>query len=179
MARNKKVITASKLESEESILIDFSFPTSLVSVKTDQFNNYLKDDDEAFKKVNFCLNDLTSFCAQYYPRTLKKQSHCHLIQQADKIRVIEKAVKAAYLKINRNCDEVDAKNFYDQNFKDATLFQIGVQQDTRLIGYFENGHHFKVILIDYHHQLYPSTKHNNVDCSHFNVCVFERGHKHD
>ena len=70
------------------------------------------------------MNDLTSFCAQYYPRTLKKQSHCHLIQQADKIRVIEKAVKAAYLKINRNCDEVDAKNFYDQNFKDATLFQI-------------------------------------------------------
>lgn len=173
--KNKKKISSTKQEQNETIVIDFSFPTSLVSVKVDGFNNYLKNDDAAFKRLNFCLNDLTKHFSYQTKNSIRGLKHCHIIDEPDKLAIIEKAVRNAYKKTNDAATEENIKNFYDQNLKDTTISQLGFIKGIRLIGYFERDHHFKVILIDYNHSLYPSVKYNDEDYDNYNVCFYERG----
>lgn len=177
MGKHKK-INSTQQEQKETIVLDFSFPTSLVSVKVDGFNNYLKDDNAAFEGINFCLNDLSTYFSLETPSSISKEKHCHLISPKE-IGIIEKAIRKAYKKINSQATEENAKNFYDQNLKEMSIHQLGLIQGVRLIGYFERQHHFKVILIDYNHSLYPSVKHNDEDYDRYSVCFYERGNNHE
>lgn len=178
MGKKKEIQKKSQTnEDQETLVLDFSFPTSLVSVKINGFNNYMKDDNEAFHHINFCLNELSTLVAQATPANLYQicKGHYHKLDD-DKLLVFEKAVIEAYLKLYPQKSNINAKNFYDQNFKETAIYQLGLQGGIRLLGYLHRKHHFKVVLIDYHHTLYPSVKYNQDDIDRNNVCFYERGH---
>ena len=122
------------------------------------------------------MNELASNVLNENINTLYRLSrHSHTINNEEKIKILEKAIKKAYLTITPEATERDAKRFYDQNFKETTFYQIGLIQGVRLIGYFYQGHHFKVVLIDYHHSLFPDEHYNENDYDNYGLCFYQRG----
>lgn len=171
--RNVKTENENKVV-QDTVVLDFSFPTCFVSVNVDGFNNYMKDDNEAFRNINFCFNVIASKAADVTPDNLYKEfGHYHKIND-NQMKIFEKAVIKAYSKIN---PDMNAKNFYDQNFKETVIYQIGLIKGIRLLGYFEREHHFKVVLFDYNHSIYPDKNYNEQDLDHYNTCIYERGHR--
>ena len=179
--RNKEQSVPIKKESLARFVADFSFQTTWVSINHSGFTNMLKDSDQFFKLHNLIFNDILPTLKQVdfvspgeYILTLKRTSlpHSHSIEDDEKIKLINDILVKALMKV-KNFSDKDASKYLKQNLDGEKLYQIG-KNSVRFIGYFEKNV-FIILLIDYHHLLYPSNKHNENDHSSYSICPFEKG----
>lgn len=169
---------------DNRFVADFSFETVWVSTKHGDFTNLLKDDAQFYQYHGLLFGKILPVLKKQkfksggdYIFKLKNNyimPHSHSIEEAEKLSLIYEILKKALIK-SKNYSVEDASEYIEQNISSEKLYQIGLES-IRIIGYFDMNI-FVVLLMDYHHLIYPSKYDNQPDYKHYSVCPFERGTK--
>lgn len=175
---NKKTKPGQKEKKQSvennQIVLDFSLPIVWVSGRNSDFCNFLKDDDDFFGRHKVIFDEITvkvSQCSFDTINTLGK--HCHTVTGKDTLQRIKNAMIDIY-KCKINCDNAIAKEYVNQIIDGQVIFQVGFTGSTRIFCIKEREHHLKVILIDYHHDIYPNVKYNAIDKKTYTWAVHDR-----
>lgn len=163
---NKKTRPGQKKEKanieNNKIVLDFSLPIVWASGRNSDFCNFLPNDIEFFKRHKVIFDDITSKVSECtFDNLYTVSSHCHSVT-GEALHRIKNAMIDVY-KCKKSCSRDVAKEYVNQIIDGQEIFQIGILGSTRIFCIKEREHHLKVILIDYHHLIYPDIKHNGID----------------
>lgn len=158
---------------KDNVIINFSrFPFCFrcIQVKKYGFTNYLKDNIDFFDKFKE-LNEhiIPSFVNQNF-EVLSQGRHAHPIRNSDKeYLVIKEILKKLCMDYNNYTKDEEFELWFEQNINDYQIWQLGNIGGIRLFG-IRNMNVFNVLFIDYHHLLYASQKHNQINYANYNFC---------
>lgn len=159
---------------ENNIVLDFSLRTVWASGRNSEFCNFLTNEDEFLKKHKIIFDEITSIVSQHSFENLYLVSeHCHLVSGVEVLSRISNAMIAIYM-CKYQCERDAAKEYVNQILEGQEICQIGIKSGIRLFCIKEREHHLKVILIDYHHLIYPSIKHNSIDIKSYAWSIQDR-----
>lgn len=156
----------------ENIIISFSpFSFCFRSCSINGFTNYLKDDEEFHENLKLLTSFVMPHLVQYTLNDLlaKKERHTHTLDSKH-IELAKEIVKE--LKIQEKGQDFDFDQFCDNNINDYTLWQLGTSYGIRMIC-TQHKNIFYVLFMDYHHQMYPDVKYNQLDYSKYSFCPIE------
>lgn len=182
MSKKTRKVSPDKPESnylQSNAVIDFSFDTVWISIKHKKFTNFLANDDQYFKMHKIIFKDIlpivntvqfvnvNEFIKQITYAGLR---HSHEVGGSHKDLVIEIITS---ILISKGMNPAQAQDKVNQNIKEEKMYQIG-HNSVRMFGYFKNNV-FIVLVVDYHHLVYPSKdKHNEDDYMSYKVCPIDR-----
>lgn len=167
---NKEIKENKKpLVDEEGIIVDFSQKTAFYSCKIGRYTNFLKEHDDfiEFRKELFG-EALQYFKGKTFSELGYKGSHTHVIDDKEKLNLIEKILKELVLTCNPDLKKELIDKIVDNYMQE--IWQLGYKQGLRLIG-VRTKNIFTVLFIDYHHLIYPSIKHNTNDVLKYDYCA--------
>lgn len=174
-SRNVDEIKKSSRKESGDIVYDFSFPTCWVSIKNKDYTNFLKNNECLPSVLYIIFHKIISSYDTLQKLKDTRNRHVHKLDEIKSTKVMELLV-IAYTKA-KGVDKTKAKDTIDQLYFDSELYQIGNVGSLRLIGILEEEHYFRVLLIDHHHLIYPSDKHNESDFMKYDYCIFTDGGK--
>ncbi len=151
-------ITTEKLNSylykNEKLVIDFSFEYVFTSGKSGDLDNYLHDKDEFLDKLKDLFNNVTKLSKHTAQDLINNYGfrHCHNIDESKRSRCV-KLISKVLENYNKSPD------YILQLVEGETLYQLAYETSVRMIGLL-NGNRFRVLFLDYHHNLYPDEHRN-------------------
>ena len=155
------------------IIIDFSFQTCLGSARAGNFTNFLKSQSEFADMLSHILGKMI---VELSTKELKEISrnrayHTHLLRNKTELAI---DILREILKNEFDYEKEDAEKWLDNNgIFLQELWQISCPDShgIRLIGFFQDNIHFRVLFIDYYHQIYPDEKNNqeNIEANEFSA----------
>ena len=152
-SKPKRSVSTENLNLKDIIYIDFTkYPKWTNTVKVKNFNNCLKDVNEASRHFFFIVDQLIPDIESYGSDIFtQKAKHCHILQ-------------GKHAKIAK---EIIRKIHGDKVLDDdSDTWELAAKtEEIRLIGMFVNDtvRKFYPLLIDHHHLIYPSQKYNQFD----------------
>lgn len=152
-AQPQNNVRSGKLALNDIVYIDFTkYPKWTDTVKVGDFNNCLKDVNEASRHFFFIVDRLIPDIESYGKDIFtSKTKHCHILNGDAAKRAKE---------IIRN---IHGPNVLDD---DVNIWELAAKtEEIRLIGVFvtDTVRRFYPLFIDHHHLIYPSDKHNQPD----------------
>lgn len=157
---------------QDNIIIDFAqFPFCFRSISIkNKFTNKLKDNIQFFEFFSEIFEKNIPFLINYtFENVAYASKHSHVIPLDSKQYTIIKEILKQLCKEFYKFDDCDFEMWFNQNINEYRIWQLGATGGVRLIG-VRKMNTFCVLFIDYHHQLYPSTKHNHVNVDKFEFC---------
>lgn len=142
-------------EGTNGITFNFEYPNWLKGVRTKEFSNYLVDDNEFNKNIVYILHELIPIITK---EGLSQSKHSH--------EITEKPRK----KIKKVLQEIHGNSFAVEEIE--SLWQLGIKGGIRLIC-LRKENVFTPVLIDHHHKLYESQKHNQNDTKNYSYCPID------
>lgn len=139
------------LRSNLSITFDFSALKCFNSCKVNQFNNFLTGDKDFIGKMKQTFELVQKLSSKSVAELFDASNnyrHCHEIS-GEKETVVHNILEKLY----------PDSQYILQNYDGETFYQAGLEKDVRLIGII-TGNIFKVLIIDYFHDLYSDEKKN-------------------
>lgn len=152
-SKPKKNVRSGEADLSDIIYIDFTkYPNWTNTVKLGEFNNCLKDVNEASRHFFFIVDRLIPDIESYGGKIFAQQvKHCHKLS-GDAAEKAKKVIK-----------KIHGENVLDDG---ATIWELAAKtEEIRLIGVFVNDkvRKFYPLFIDHHHLIYPSNKYNQPD----------------
>lgn len=160
------------------MIIDFSFQTCLGAAKLRNFTNFLKDQTEFADMVSHILGKMIVELSTKDLNEIKniKAYHTHPLKTKtdDAIDILREILKNEFDYKDKIIEQwLDNNGIFFQE-----LWQISCPDShgIRIIGFVENNR-FRVLFIDYFHQLYPDEKNNqrNIDKNNFSALKNSKG----
>lgn len=156
-----KPIVSTGLESQisentQGLIFDFSFAELFHLIECTQFLNMCENESDFITS----FLDAHNLICKLSHKSLQKEliqgryRHCHAIDEKEKREVVEKALYQVYKDQGQNTE--DAENRVVQLIGNERLYQLGFEGAVRLIGIETQTDVFKVLLFDFHHNLYPN-----------------------
>lgn len=178
--QKKKTSILNENSIQENVVLDFSFDTVWISIKHKEFTNYLEDDNEFFKMHRIIFKDILPILSRViykYPHDFIRQisyeglPHSHEVD-SDHKKIVKDILVQIHMK--KGGEKKQSEDFVNQNIGEERIYQIG-HTSIRIFGYFKENI-FVVLMVDYHHLVYPNKIHyNEKDYSNFKMCPIERG----
>lgn len=132
------------------IVFDFAMGQAFNSCETGGFNNYLKSEADFADKFRQILTAVHKLSDKTVSELFDASGyrHCHNLEGK------EDAVFNIMKKLHGFDDD-----YLTQNYGGERFYQAGLEQSVRLIGTIA-GNIFRVLVVDYFHDLYSDEKHN-------------------
>ncbi|UWI43311.1 hypothetical protein [Lactobacillus paragasseri] len=153
LTKPKGNVRSEPAKLRDIIYIDFTkYPNWTETVKIKEFNNCLKDVNEASRHFFFIVDQLIPDIESYGEKIFsQKAKHCHILygEAANKARKVIR--------------KIHGKNVLDDS---TEIWELAAKtEEIRLIGVFVNEkvRKFYPLFIDHHHLIYPSLKYNQLD----------------
>lgn len=147
------------------LTFDFSYTNWLRSVSSRNFTNMLKDPNQFGQFIIYTFTKIIP-TVQTNWSTIRKNGavyqfpHCHTIS-GEKIESIKAVIHEIHGK--ELCDDVASG--------ELNYWQLGMTQSLRVIAIYSHiNNTMYPIFLDYHHQIYPSIKHNDDDIDAYDFC---------
>ena len=140
-----------KNDQDEKVSFKFEYNNWLKSTQTNDFYNYLRDEKEFIKHIIYIFHELVPGIDV---KTFSQHKHIHPIRGEQK-KIVDKAIRTIH-----------------GNIQADDLWQLGQKGGLRLICNKLNNSYIPLI-IDYHHTIYPSEKHNERDIGKYNYCPID------
>lgn len=152
------------------IMIDFSYPFVFHTCKIkNYFINRLKDCNSFFEFKRVIFGEALKYFGSFTFDELKRlDTHTHNIGQEDKQDLV-RAILKEILRDSFNLNSEDSEKALGNYVGNEDIWQVAYKQGVRLIG-TRNGSVLKLLFIDYHHLIFPSTKHNDKDYYKYSFC---------
>lgn len=135
-----------------NVVFDFSFEGAFVSCKHGSFDNFLHDEAEFAAKFACAEKNIIKLSA-FTPKELitnRGFRHCHKVgEEKEPVEIIRKISKTL----------MKPEEYAEQIVGGDEIYQLGYENQVRFIGIFE-GNIFRVLFVDYHHDLYPDEHRN-------------------
>lgn len=149
------------------VSFDFTYKDWLKAIKKKEFTNYLVDDShfaefvvQVFTKIIPTVQRNWEIIKHNGGAAKKQFPHCHTISP-EKISLVREIVEELHGK--KLCDDVTSD--------DLNYWQLGIDRSLRIICiYSPVTNKMFPVLLDYHHQIHPSTHHNQKDIDAYGYC---------
>lgn len=155
---------SSELYKKKNIVFDVSFKGCFHSVDEHSFNNCLKDASDFVSQYRVCVSNLQDLSGHTIYELMSSGGfrHCHDIKG-------DSAVKALDV-IKELCRKTGLSDrYFEQNIENETIWQLGHADSPRFFG-IVNGNVFRLLFIDYFHDLSYNETRNNRNTKNYKFC---------
>lgn len=144
----------------------FSYENLWASTKEGFFTNFLKNEKE-FITMHRQIFQIICRASRIKSDALFLEDHCSIVKD-DKRDLIKKILENKEKKFNPEGNNKKNKETVEQLLTDR-IVKIGFVGGIRIFGAID-GDLIRILLIDYHHLIYPNVKYNTLDYNKYNFC---------